>query len=642
MSVRLFIGNLPYAANEAELREHLSSVGAPTQSRAADRSRNRPTARLRVRRLRRSRRRRRSDSPIQPAAVQRPAPGRQRGASARGARPGGPPRPGGFSGPRPGGRLRVPAARGRAASRHVPGGLRPGPTPAALRRPARAAATSARMRRPRTSASRRARTATAVHAAPSRSVRSAVSTTRTRTGAPRTRKSTSTTSRTAAKDDELDDEHCRNRTTQTGRRALSPEFASASPCCSSPLRAASSPTRRQRQPWPSVRRTAFGRGTCPWLWSHSARSPVTLEWHPTAQLDADHVAVPRITRRLSHASRRSRLHGCAGHSAVAHFDMVQLDGAAPAIRWMAPELDADRSSLGNWRVSVGPPVVVSVRGPGQPRHPIASSSSTGTCTSAAETSAACWPTFAGSTAARRSCFCCRRRIAKGRRFRASLEANASFASMIRALRPDGSREEIESVAAAPRPARLLRALDAQRRRRRRQPKTAATPSSRRCRWPTSRRSSCRSSGSAAWPWRRRLPESTARGRAVEGPRGVGSSRQHGRRAALVDRRRRVRPHPPGARPGLGAAGRATPLVLGADLNSWFGFQDGAYRDRRSGIPGNARHRSARHVSRDAAARSSVLPAGRGMAGAVRTRADNAYGSDHYSPRRRDPRSTRPL
>ena len=30
MSVRLFIGNLPYSASEAELREHLSSVGEPT------------------------------------------------------------------------------------------------------------------------------------------------------------------------------------------------------------------------------------------------------------------------------------------------------------------------------------------------------------------------------------------------------------------------------------------------------------------------------------------------------------------------------------------------------------------------------------------------------------------------------------
>ncbi|HEV3484642.1 MAG TPA: hypothetical protein VG106_04490, partial [Vicinamibacterales bacterium] len=31
MPVRLFIGNLPYAASEAELREHLSSVGEPSQ-----------------------------------------------------------------------------------------------------------------------------------------------------------------------------------------------------------------------------------------------------------------------------------------------------------------------------------------------------------------------------------------------------------------------------------------------------------------------------------------------------------------------------------------------------------------------------------------------------------------------------------
>ena len=31
MSVRLFIGNLPYAATEPELRDHLSSVGEPAQ-----------------------------------------------------------------------------------------------------------------------------------------------------------------------------------------------------------------------------------------------------------------------------------------------------------------------------------------------------------------------------------------------------------------------------------------------------------------------------------------------------------------------------------------------------------------------------------------------------------------------------------
>lgn len=31
MAVRLFIGNLPYAATEADLRQHLSSVGEPSQ-----------------------------------------------------------------------------------------------------------------------------------------------------------------------------------------------------------------------------------------------------------------------------------------------------------------------------------------------------------------------------------------------------------------------------------------------------------------------------------------------------------------------------------------------------------------------------------------------------------------------------------
>src|SRR5688572_24324683 len=31
MSVRLFVGNLPYSANEAEIREHFSSAGEPSQ-----------------------------------------------------------------------------------------------------------------------------------------------------------------------------------------------------------------------------------------------------------------------------------------------------------------------------------------------------------------------------------------------------------------------------------------------------------------------------------------------------------------------------------------------------------------------------------------------------------------------------------
>ena len=88
MSVRLFIGNLPYAANEAELREHLSSVGAPSQVvLPVDRETGRPRGFAFVD-YAGPQRRRRSHSTIQPATLQRPAAGGQRGAPARGARPG--------------------------------------------------------------------------------------------------------------------------------------------------------------------------------------------------------------------------------------------------------------------------------------------------------------------------------------------------------------------------------------------------------------------------------------------------------------------------------------------------------------------------------------------------------------------------
>ena len=195
MSVRLFIGNLPYAANEAELREHLSGVGAPTQVvLPVDRETGRPRGFAFVdyadRGVAEEAIRRFNQQPFKgrPLAVSEARPREERG-------PGGPPRPGGFSGPRPGGPPPGPAARGRAASRHGPAVSHHGPTPAARRRQGSATATSARTRPPRTSASRRAKTATAVLAGPSRSVRSAVFMTPTRTGVPRTRRSTSTTSR---------------------------------------------------------------------------------------------------------------------------------------------------------------------------------------------------------------------------------------------------------------------------------------------------------------------------------------------------------------------------------------------------------------------------------------------------------------
>jgi cold-inducible RNA-binding protein len=103
VSVRLFIGNLPYAANEAELREHLSSVGVPTQVvLPVDRETGRPRGFAFVdyadRNVAEEAIRRFNQQPFKgrPLAVSEARPREERG-------PGGPARPGGFSGPRPGG-----------------------------------------------------------------------------------------------------------------------------------------------------------------------------------------------------------------------------------------------------------------------------------------------------------------------------------------------------------------------------------------------------------------------------------------------------------------------------------------------------------------------------------------------------------
>src|SRR6478672_8517376 len=84
MSVRLFIGNLPYAATEAELREHLSSVGEPTSVvLPVDRETGRPRGFAFV------------DYADRAVAVSEARPREERGPGA--------PRPGGYGGPRPGG-----------------------------------------------------------------------------------------------------------------------------------------------------------------------------------------------------------------------------------------------------------------------------------------------------------------------------------------------------------------------------------------------------------------------------------------------------------------------------------------------------------------------------------------------------------
>ncbi len=116
MSVRLFIGNLPYAATEAELREHLSGVGAPTQVvLPTDRETGRPRGFAFVDY---------ADRGVAEEAIRRfhqqPFKGRPLAVSEarpRDERPMGP-RPGGFSSPRP-------APSGYSSPR--PGGFAPRP-----------------------------------------------------------------------------------------------------------------------------------------------------------------------------------------------------------------------------------------------------------------------------------------------------------------------------------------------------------------------------------------------------------------------------------------------------------------------------------------------------------------------------------
>ena len=205
VSVRLFIGNLPYAATEADLREHLSSVGAPAQVvLPVDRETGRPRGFAFVdytdRAVAEEAIRRFNQQPFKgrPLAVSEARPREERRT--------GRPETGWIQRPRPGARA-ASAVRGRAGSRRdrvsrrrPRGGAGPrsrnfGPDapPKNKRKP------------PRKDGSRPRR-------AQSRSGPSAGSTTPTRTGAHRTRTSTSTTSRRAPKttklvtEDELDDE----------------------------------------------------------------------------------------------------------------------------------------------------------------------------------------------------------------------------------------------------------------------------------------------------------------------------------------------------------------------------------------------------------------------------------------------------
>src|SRR5688572_21083696 len=128
VSVRLFIGNLPYTATEAELRDHLSSVGEPAQIvLPTDRETGRPRGFAFVdyadRAVAEEAIRQFNQQPFKgrPLAVSEARPREDRPAGPRpggfsGPRPGGGPGGGGFSGPRPGG-FSAPRPGGFASTR---------------------------------------------------------------------------------------------------------------------------------------------------------------------------------------------------------------------------------------------------------------------------------------------------------------------------------------------------------------------------------------------------------------------------------------------------------------------------------------------------------------------------------------------
>jgi endonuclease/exonuclease/phosphatase family metal-dependent hydrolase len=306
--------------------------------------------------------------------------------------------------------------------------------------------------------------------------------------------------------------------------------------------------------------------------------------------------------------------------------LVELPAPAPSIRWFAPELSSDRASLDNWRSSVGPPVVVS--------------SAATASTPADRLVVVNWNMHVGGgdlaglleDVRRRAgetapiVFLLQEAYREGPEVPVNLGGEAGFASMIRSLRPDGTREEIQQIARrlglyayyvpsmrngspsasaedrgnailATLPLDELTAIELPFERQRRVAVAATVTGVTR----------------AGSPWRIRVVSAHldnmvgARRLWIAGGE-FGRTRQaQGLVSALRDQ---------------------GPLVLGADLNSWFGFHDGAYRTASAAFPS-----------------TSVTDRRGTFHGMLRldhlffrlehgwqsrfARADNAYGSDHF-------------
>jgi endonuclease/exonuclease/phosphatase family metal-dependent hydrolase len=303
--------------------------------------------------------------------------------------------------------------------------------------------------------------------------------------------------------------------------------------------------------------------------------------------------------------------------------MAELGSPVSAVRWMAPKLDADRMALDSWRLCVGPPVVVSPAAAEIARADrlvvvnwnmhVGGGDITGLLDDVRRRSGGAPIVFLLQEAYREGP-------------EVPVRVDGRFASMIRSLRPDGSREEIESAA-------LRLGLHAY-----------YVPSMRN----GAPASSAEDRGNAILstlplsdltaielPFerqRRVAVAATVNGVTRDGtPWKVRVVSAH--LDNMVGARRlwiaggefgRTRQ----ARGLVSALQHEGALVLGADLNSWFGFHDGAYRTAAAAFPSTAV--SDRRGTFHGLLRLDHLffRLEEGWR-AEFARADSTYGSDHY-------------
>ena len=292
--------------------------------------------------------------------------------------------------------------------------------------------------------------------------------------------------------------------------------------------------------------------------------------------------------------------------------------AGPSVSWLAPELARDVTSLSRWRRSVGPAVAVAVKAE--------------TASQASDQLVVVnWNMHVGGGDLHRLFADVRRQAGpsvpivfllqeayrSGPEVPTVLDRDATFASVIRGLRKDGGREEIEALAASlglhtyyvpsmrnggpltsdedrgnailsTVPLADLAAIELPFERQRRVAVAATV------------------SGSTARgrPWRLRVVSAHL-------------DNMVGARRLWIAGGESARTRQ--ARGLLAALGTQAPLVLGADLNTLVRIPGRRVQGSRAGLSRDAGHRSPRDIPRDAAPRSSLFQAGRRLAGGVPAR-----------------------